>query len=363
MSVRWFAVLLALAAFGAGAWMLLRPPEMPPFPTAIAPAAEPAQPARAPSSSGLAASAVLKIDPRHRSAGANVRVAKASLHGEYLKAKNLRSLYDRLKATAEGQTPEGQYLLYEIARRCATVTGGNVRRPFTRQLPNRDEFVNNLAASDPMRDKRIAAFDEIDTKRCAGFDGVTITQAELNGLLASAVNGGDAKARALAIEQSLWAQRREGVRMDQVSLSDAQVSDLKQILGTRDPGAMVVAGRILSNTWGDLTVRIDPDGAVVEPRAFFNAWQTLACDYGYPCGSDNQRVLTECALNGHCQAQSLQDYLYYYGGSPHDSQLVAQYEQVLRNAVETGDWSQVNVVRGPRPNTGQRFFFGPGHGR
>ena len=72
------------------------------------------------------------------------------------------------------------------------------------------------------------------------------------------------------------------------------------------------------------------------------------------------KVLDGCALNGHCQGQSLQDYLYYYGGSPHDSQLVAQYEQVLRNAVETGDWSQVNVVRGPRPNTGQWFFFGPG---
>jgi hypothetical protein len=280
-----------------------------------------------------------------------------SLNSEYLTAKRLKPLYDRLKSTPEGQTPEGQYILYEMLRRCATVTDGNGQRPFTRQLPNRDEFVANLAADDPQRDKRIAAFDQVDTKRCAGFEGVSISQADLKQLLASAVAGGDAKARALTIEQDLWGQRRAGTPMNQVSPSDAQVEQLRQILATRDPAAMVVAGRILSNTWHDLTVQIGPSGQAAEPRAFYNAWQNLACDYGYPCGSDNSRVVTECALQGHCDAQTLQDYLFYYGGSPHDSQLVSQYQAILRNAVETGDWSQVNVVRGERPQ-GSRFFFG-----
>lgn len=359
MRSRWI-VLVGLVAFASGAWFLLRPPEMPSFPTAAPVAVAPAPTAQPQvAASGLAASAVLKIDPRKLSARSPSRPTKVSLNSEYLTAKQLKPLYDRLKATPEGQTPEGQYILYEMLRRCATVTEGSVRRPFTRPLPNRDEFMATISPTDPQREKRIASFDEVDTKRCAGLEAVSITQASLDKLLTDAVNAGEPKARALSIEQELWGQRRQGTRADQITLTDAQVEQLRQILGTRDPGAMVVAGRILSNTWQDVSVHIGPNGDAVEPRAFYNAWQTLACDYGYPCGESNSRILTECALNGHCQAQSLQDYLYYYGGSPHDSQLVSQYQAILRNAVETGDWSQVNVVRGPRP-PGSRFFFGPG---
>src|SRR5205814_323844 len=236
---------------------------------------------------------------------------------------------------------EGQYILYEIMRRCATVTEGSVRRPFQRAMPNREDVVASISPNDPNRDKRLAAFDEMDTKRCAGFENVAITQADLNKLLSDAVAAGDPKARAMQIERELFASRPQGQRMDQVTISDAQIEQLRQILASRDPGAMVTAGRILSNSWNDYSVRIGPDNQVMEPRAFMNAWQILACDYGYPCGADNTRVLSECALQGHCQAQSLQDYLYYYAGSPHDSQLVQQYQQILRNAVETGDWSQV----------------------
>ena len=358
MKLRWLAVLLVLVAFGAGAWMLLRPPEYAPLPAATT-----SLPTQAPVARGqtaptkLSASAVLSIDPRAMSGKPQAKTA--SVNAEYLTTKSLKALYDRLKATPEGTTPEGEYILYEIMRRCATVTEGSVRRPFTRALPNRDELAATLA-TDPQRDKRLAAFDEMDTKRCTGFESVSITQASLDKLLADAVAGGDPKARALMIERELWASRPQGQRMDRVTISDAQIEQLRQILGSRDPGAMVTAGRILSNSWNDYSVRIGPDNQVMEPRAFFNAWQILACDYGYPCGSDNSRVISECALQGHCQAQSLQDYLYYYAGSPHDSQLVQQYQQILRNAVETGDWSQVQVVRGPKPPGRGQFFFGPG---
>jgi hypothetical protein len=353
----WVAVLLMLVAFAAGAYVLLRPPEYSPLPAAPVqlPAEAPLARGKADTAGKLSASAVLSIDPRNVSGKAPGKTAK-SLNTEFLQAKSLRALYDRLKGSPEGTTPEGQYILYEIMRRCATVTEGSVRRPFTRSMPKREDFVAAIAPDDPQRDKRLAAFDEIDTKRCAGFDGVTITQADLNKLLADSVAGGDPKARALMIERELWASRPPGQRMNQVTISDAQVASLQQILASKDPGAMVAAGRILSNSWHDFSIKIGND--VIEPRAFYNAWQILACDYGYPCGSDNSRVLSECALQGHCQAQSLQDYLYYYAGSPHDSQLVQQYQQILRNAVETGDWSQIQTVRGPRPPGRNPFFFG-----
>jgi hypothetical protein len=362
MRFRWAFVGVLFFAIGAGAWMLLRPPEapaLPPLKVSLPEAAESAR-SRPPEGTKLAASEVLKIDPRTLSTGP-LQPVKASLHNDYVSAKNLKPLYDRLKASPEGQTGEGMYLLYEMLRRCANVTDGG-RRPFTRPVPKREEFLAGIPANDPNRDKRIAAFDDMETNRCAGFEGISVSQAELNKLLADAVNAGDPKARAIQVEQEILQANRG--RMNTATLSDAQLETLRQSIGSRDPGAMMVAGRLLSNTWNDLTVRVGTDGLPVEPRAFMNAWQILACEYGYPCGADNARVLAECALQGHCNASSLQDYLFYYSGSPHDSQLVSQYQSILRAAIESGDWSQIAMTRGPRPpGTPRMFFFGSGPGR
>ncbi len=138
------------------------------------------------------------------------------------------------------------------------------------------------------------------------------------------------------------------------------MDSLRQIAASRDPEAMQIAGRILANAWADYSLRIGADNQVVEQRAFNQAWQLLACDYGYPCGEDNARVLSACAYQGHCSASSLPDYMFYYGASPYDSQLLAQYREVLRNAVESGNWSQLNVVRGPAPPGTRPFPLRPG---
>jgi len=354
MNPRWIVVLVVLAAFGAGAWMMLKPPEMPVLPAGGAPTTEapitralPATPARSASTTAAVA--------QPASVPGAARSAVSPLYAQFVGEKPFRALYDRLRSTAEGQTPEGQYLLYEILRRCANVSDRTSQRPLTRTVPKREEFVAGLSPTDPQREKRLAAFDQMEANRCAGFENVSVTQAELNKLLEDAVAGGDAKARALAVEQELAQQRRAGNR----SLSEAQIETLRQALGTRDPGAILIAGRLLSNTWQDLTVRIGPEGQVAEPRALYNAWQMLACEYGYPCGADNSYVLTECALRGHCQASGLQDYLSFYNSSLNDTQLLAQYQQILRNAVTTGDWSQVALVRGPRPPGAPRAFFPP----
>jgi hypothetical protein len=353
MNLRWIVVLVALAAFGAGAWMMLRPPEMPVLPAGGASTTEapitralPATPARRAASTAVAQPASVPV---------SARSAVSPLYAQFVGEKPFRALYDHLKSTAEGQTPEGQYLLYEILRRCANVSDRTTQRPPTRAVPKREEFVAGLSPADPQREKRLAAFDQMEANRCAGFDNVTVTQAELNRLLESAVAGGDAKARALAVEQELAQQRRAGNR----TLTESQIETLRQALGTRDPGAMLIAGRLISNTWQDLTVRIGPEGQVAEPRALYNAWQMLACEYGYPCGADNSYVLTECALRGHCQASGLQDFLSFYNSSLNDTQLLAQYQQILRNAITTGDWSQVALVRGPRPPGAPRAYFPP----
>ncbi len=354
------------AGIAAGAWMALRPPDLPEL--ASAPAREVAVEARAAASSGpprLAAASVLAIDPRS-SAPRGAGKPRASLFNEYLGAKSYKALYDRLRASAQANTPEGQFVLYEMLIKCATVTDRTSRRPIVRSTEQkRDEFLASIPATDPQRDKRIAAYDEVAINRCAGMEGVTIAQADLNKLLANAAAGGDPKAQALAIEQDLWSARRasgpEGRwGRDTVTLTDAQVDSLRQIAASRDPEAMQIAGRILANAWADYSLRIGADNQVVEQRAFNQAWQLLACDYGYPCGEDNARVLSACAYQGHCSASSLPDYMFYYGASPYDSQLLAQYREVLRNAVESGNWSQLNVVRGPAPPGTRPFPLRPG---
>ena len=350
-------------AFVAGAWIALRPPEF--TEASTAPAAASALPdvkaAAMVAPTKLAAQSVLSIDPRASPGKAAAATPRATLFTEYLKAKQYRALYDRLKSSPEEQTPEGWYVMYEMLRKCATIT--ERKTPVVRTTEQkRDEFIAAIPVNDPLRDKRIAAFDDVATNRCAGMEGITIAQADLNKMLANAAAGGDPKAQALAIEQELWAARRaSGAEgrwgRDSVTVSDAQVESLRQIAASRDPEAMVIAGRILANSWHDFSMRIGPDNQLVEQRAFMQSWQLLACDYGYPCGEDNTRVLTACAYQGHCNATSLSDYMFYYGASPYDSQLLSQYREVLRNAIETGNWSQLNVVRGPvPPGTGRMIF-------
>ena len=248
--------------------------------------------------------------------------------------------------------------MYEMLRRCATVTDRTTRAPMSPPTAQkRDDFIAAIPVNDPMRDKRIAAYDDVAANRCAGMEGIAVAQADLDKMLASAAAGGDAKAQALSLEQQLWAERRAAGgggwgRNNTVSLSDAQVANLQAIAGTRDPEAMVIAGRILATNWNDYSLRVGPDNQPVEQRAFMQAWQLLACDYGYPCDDNNPRVLSACAYQGHCNASSLSDFIYYYGASPNDSQLMSQYREILRTAIETGNWSQVTVARGPRPPAG-----------
>jgi len=362
-SVAWVVVFFALVA---GAWYALRPPEMPagmdPVSTPGSAGAE-ARAAAAPIAHKLGTSAVLSIDPRNP-AGRGAVTVRGGLWNDYLKAKSYKAIYDRLNGSAEGETGEGRYVLYDIMRKCATITERTTRQPIVRTTEQkRDQFLAALPDNDPQRDKRIAAFDNVSTNRCAGLEGLTVTQAALNNLLAQAASAGDPKAQALSLEQTLWSARRaEGWRTNTVAPSDEQVAQLRNAVMSRDPEAMLIAGRVLSSSWHDFSLRVGDDQPV-EQRSFMQAWSLLACDYGYPCGEDNQRVLSACAYQGHCNAQSLPDYIYYYGASPYDSQLLSQYREVLRTAIETNNWSMLNVVRGPVPAQVRATNNPPGPGR
>jgi hypothetical protein len=298
-------------------------------------------------------------------AASRERARAPTLFGEYLKATNYRGLYDRLASSPEGETAEGRLVRYQLLRDCANVTDDkSYRYRGWRPGPStRDEFVAGIAMTDPNRDRRIAAYDAFNANRCGTLSEVTIAYADLKALLQGAAAAGDPRARAVDVEQQLWESRRESggswIRDGGVTVSDAQFDTLKQAASSRDPEAIRVTGRVLSNSWSDYALRVGADQEPVDPRPFVNAWLVLACEYGAPCGADTPRMQQACAYEGRCDAQSFPDYLSYYQSSPYDSQLLARYRGIIRDAIESGNWSQIQLVRGQAPAV-QRPTFLPG---
>ena len=245
--------------------------------------------------------------------------------------------------------------------------GAQARPQNAAQLEERrQQIAASLPEGDPRRAQRLEAFDKVTIDQCAGLSGIAVTEAELSQLLKNALAGGDPKARAWQVEQEMWQERRAANSPGRAgpTLNDAQLASVKEAFSSRDPEAIAIAGRVLANSFRDLTVRIGPDQEVIENRAFMNAALLLACEYGYPCGENNSRVLNACAYQGHCGVASLPDYLFYYGASPYDAQLLDRYRTILRQAVESGDWSAFVIERGNRsPNVPSYMFSGSPIGR
>jgi hypothetical protein len=366
--------LLAVAAFaavGVLAWDLFRP-QPAPQPAAPAPVAKaPAAPASPDPASAPRAPGEVRGAPNFLRPPAPSPVTASPLARDFGNALAWKAIYERLRNTIEGDTPEGQYFLYRILRACATVAdrkGGAQRRPQNAaQLEERrQQIAASLKEGDPRRVQRLEAFDKATADQCAGMGGITVTEGELNQLLRNALDGGDPKARAWQVEQEMWQERRSASTPGRAgaTLSEGQVASLKESFASRDPEAIAIAGRVLANSFRDLTVRVGPDQEPIENRAFMNAALLLACEYGYACGENNPRVLNACAFQGHCGVASLPDYLFYYGASPYDAQLLDRYRTVLRQAVDSGDWSAVVIERGNRsPNLPSYTYGGPTGGR
>lgn len=351
--------LTAVAAVAVLAWDLMRagPADTTPAPQAAAKparsAGDPLPPRSVAGNPAAAAKAVNFLRP------AAVSLAHASpLTREFGNAVTYRALYERLKGSAEGETPEGQFFLYRILRACATIadrrSGSPPRTPDAAKLEERRQLIAaSLPAGDPRLAQRLAAFDKATADPCVGLSGLAVTEAELSQILRNALAGGDPKASAWQVEQEMWQERRSANVPWRAgpTLSDAQVASLRESFSSRDPEAIAIAGRTLASSFRDLTVRLGPDNEIIENGPFREAALLLACEYGYGCGENHSRVLNACAFQGHCGVASLPDYLFYYGVSPYDAQLVDRYRSILRHAADTGDWSAITVDRGSRsPN-------------
>ena len=342
MKSKW---ILGVAAVGVVAALLWREASTPSPDSALAAALPSAGAGRSPSASGVVGAGPGEALMAPASGGPAAAPARLTLSGELAVAKSYKALYDRLSSSPEGQTAEGQYVLYRILRACANVTDRRFRGQRTgTDLQQQRDFVAALPESDPNKPRRIAALEQLGDDHCVGLSGIVTTEAELAKRLGDAVAAGSPSARAVQVEQEMWQERRSQGGRTSPTLSEAQIESLRASIGSRDPEALLAAGRVLSNTFRDVTVRVGPDQAASEGRALVNAFALVACEYGYPCGDNNLRVLNACAYQGHCAAGNLPDYLRYYVSSPNDTALMEQYRNVFRQAIETGNWSSVTFA-------------------
>jgi len=199
---------------------------------------------RATASGGFAPETVLQIRPQAASATKPAEPSRRSaLATEMALPKSWKAIYDRLKNTPEGQTPEGQYYLSQILSACANVTDrkGPPRRPAPGSEEAKAKFLASVSEKDPNRAARVAAFETTTSvDRCAELRDITTTESEIKALRDQAAAAGDPKARAQQIANEIWATAKPGGPPPGglPAITDAQLDSLQQIARTGDPTAM-----------------------------------------------------------------------------------------------------------------------------
>lgn len=286
---------------------------------------------------------------------AAVKDTATPLAREFTAAKSYKALYDRLKDSPEGRTPEGQYYLYQMLRACATIADRKSTfspgRPFSPTLlqERRDRVMAEFPEGSPARDQRLAALDQLSVDKCEGMGGITVSEADLNGMLKNAVMGGDPKARLVQAEAEMWAERRSAGSgkpgITRPTLNDGQMDAVRTAFASRDPEAIALAGNMLTYQFRDVSLRLGTDTEPVDASVLRNAALLLACEYGYPCGANAQMVLSGCALQGRCGVQTLADYLFYFSASPYEAQTMDRYRAILRQLSDSGDTSTLGFNR------------------
>jgi len=304
----------------------------------------------------LPADAVLAIAPGTGAPASHRPVSVLSpVMTEFAHAKSYKQLYDRLRP-ASSRTPEEAWILATILKECG-------KQPNKKQdegaaaVPDDvavARFTAALPARDPAREKRIAAYRDVRGGHCGDLKDLQTTPEAIRELLAQAAAAGDPKAAADLVRQDLWAPfdaaDRSKLSMATApwpAISTAQVEQLKQAAESGDPYALVSAARTLRGPFTNMSLQDTQDGRPVDTGSFITAAELLACDAGYPCGPDNRELQIGCAYQGQCEAQTLREYMFFYGLSPDGSQRVAEYQAMLTRGVRDHDWSGITFHPGP----------------
>ena len=303
--------------------------------------------------------AVLSISPGFSAPRAPAAARMSPLIQEYASRKGRKALYDRLSALTS-RTAEEAYVLAETMNDCRDMSRlKDLPKPVEQiREDKRKQALASLSDRDPAKEKRIAAWEAMSSgsSACAGFEDTRFSREDIRTAMARAAEAGDPRARVRLVEIDTWAPLMgpngmsfRGPDSKLPEITDAQLATIREALASNDPAAIMAAGRLLSSTLADLQIRAGPDERAVDPRAFYDAWNLVACDAGRDCGPQSEQILGGCYAFGNCDARDLREYLFFYSNSPQGSQLVAEYQAQISRAIATGDWSYFQFFRGPPP--------------
>ncbi len=308
----------------------------------------------------LTPDAVLSIAPPKRGAIETTPPRKLTpALQEFDDAKSYAAIYARLSKSTT-RTGEENWMLAQILNRCAKIAENEPERFKQSKLGTpeaRTRFAASLGANDPDRDKRLAAFDAVNFDSCGELSNIETSRKDLRVLLQAGADAGDPKAKASLVQFDLNEQSRgpDGkYRYDQsqpTKISDSQIDTLKQVFASGDPYAMRTAFMALAgSSYGNFSLR-DAEDRPLNMGSLWQAGMLIGCEYGFDCGPNAQWIQNGCAFQGYCAANNLSDYMMYYASSPHSSQMIATYENAIRNAANNGDWSYFHFYPGPNPTT------------
>lgn len=300
--------------------------------------------------------AVLAIAPGMRRAVAASRPTRVTpLMAEFVASHDDKAIYERLKKLANPSAEE-QYVMAAIVERCADITDQKFRSSQRWHLGGteaKDRFEKSLSPKVPDREKRLKAFDAINYDECAGFDDMKVTEKEVRAMHERAAAAGDPKSRAAVLKYQLDDQRRDakgGVDWSKpVEVSDAQLQEWKDIVRSGDPRAVLDAIPALWSFANSAHLR-DPNEQAIDMSSMWLASMLVSCDLGRDCGPNARYLQQGCAMQGHCDASDLRDYLFFYGSAPGSSQRTDEYRMRLLDVIDRGDWSYFNFTRGPAPD-------------
>ncbi|HTQ01524.1 MAG TPA: hypothetical protein VMN56_19565 [Casimicrobiaceae bacterium] len=290
---------------------------------------------------------VLSVGPGRAVAQAPRQTKLSAMRQDVNAGRNLGPIYARL-ASANPRTPEETWLMARLLSMCGRIAPDAPQQGSTSFKPpsaqeSRSRFIDSLAADEPDRDRRIAAYDAmaLDRTRCDELKDVQIARADWRRLLQDAAAAGEIKAQLDLAKEEIYDQYRAQTKTGKgglATVTEAQIETARRAIASGDPYGIAEGVNLLTGGYANMSLR-DARDQPVDLRAFQAAGNLLACDAGYACGGQSGDLLQGCALFDRCGADNLRDYTMYYSASPYRSQLIAQYEQALRGAMATNDWS------------------------
>jgi hypothetical protein len=313
-------------------------------------------------SDALPPSAVLKIDPRMSASPAQSASrstpqrgqlpAKVSpLMADYIARKDFPALM--AKVSDLPNDGEAQYIRAQLLNSCAKKTDQKDAKPRKTWTERRADFVASLPQNHPDTPIRINAWDLANPDVCGSLRDLETTKKEIADAFARAQELKDPAALARELNCEILATNDPVKFPDAraVEINDSRVDRIRQAMASRDPTAVRAGVGMLSNTYRNGAFRLGNDGPYVDQATMHHVANLLACQYGGDCVTP---VHSACAREGRCSTNNFEDYLAYYELSPSAAQLVESYRRQLTQMIDSGDFSQLQLVKGEQPTDSVR---------